>query len=30
VEYLKNLKDEYSKRIIELSADDDKKTEAKT
>jgi aldehyde:ferredoxin oxidoreductase len=30
VEYLQALKDEYAKRIIELSADDDKKTEEKT
>jgi aldehyde:ferredoxin oxidoreductase len=30
VEYMKNLKDEYAKRIIELSANDDKKTEEKT
>jgi aldehyde:ferredoxin oxidoreductase len=29
-EYLQNLRDEYSKRIIELSADNDKKTEEKT
>jgi aldehyde:ferredoxin oxidoreductase len=29
-EYLQNLKDEYSKKIIELSADDNKKTEEKT
>jgi len=30
VEYLQNLKDEYAKRIIELGADDNKKTEEKT
>jgi aldehyde:ferredoxin oxidoreductase len=29
-EYLQNLKDEYSKRIIELSADNEKGTEEKT
>ena len=30
VEYLQNLKDEYARRIIELGADDNKKTEEKT
>jgi len=29
-EYLQSLKDEYSKRIIELSADNEKGTEEKT
>jgi aldehyde:ferredoxin oxidoreductase len=30
MEYLQNLKDEYAKRIIGLSADEDKKMEIKT